>query len=94
MVAALSADRKTLLVSVVNATESEQAFDLNINGTQMVGAGKMLQLTGATPDAINRVGQTPQLAVKETAIGGSPTSITVSPISITLYEFPVAEGSQ
>jgi alpha-N-arabinofuranosidase len=94
MVAALSADHKTLLVSVVNATDSEQTFDLNITGTHLGSPAKALQLTGPTADAMNRVGQAPELAVKEAAIGNIPSTVTVSPISITLYEFPVAGEGQ
>jgi alpha-N-arabinofuranosidase len=94
MVAALSADRKTLLVSVVNATESAQTFDLKVTGVQPQGSVKVLQLTGPTPDAMNHMGKTPELAIKETSIGTIPSSITASPISITLYEFPVAGIAQ
>ncbi len=94
IVAALSADRKTLLVSVVNATDSERTFDLNISGSHLSGPAKMLQLTGPTVDAINRVGQAPQLAVRETSMESIPSLIAVSPISITLYEFPIAGAAQ
>jgi alpha-L-arabinofuranosidase len=38
MAAALSADRKYLTLAVVNATDSEQKFDLNISGARLAEA--------------------------------------------------------
>jgi alpha-N-arabinofuranosidase len=94
MVAALSADRKSLFISVVNATESEQTFDLDVTGAQMHGPARILQLTGSSADAANRVGQVLQLTVKESTAGDSSSSITVSPISVTLYQFPLVGAAQ
>ena len=94
MVAALSADRKSLLISVVNAIESEQTFDLAVTGAQMRGPARILQLTGSSADAANRVGQAPQLTVKESTAVDPSSEIAVSPISITLYQFPLAEVAQ
>ena len=94
MYAALSPDRKYLLVSVVNATESEQKFDLSVIGAHFAGPSTRWQLTGNSADAINRVGQTPQLAIKESSIDSAPASITVAPISVTIYRFPMAQAAQ
>ena len=91
MVAALSADHKSLILSVVNATESEQKFDLNIEGLRLAGQAKLLQLTGSTPESVNRVGQPAQVEVKESTLGDAPHSVTVAPISVSLYVFPVAD---
>lgn len=88
--AALSADRKYLLVSVVNATESEQKFDLSVTGAHVAGPSTLWQLTGSSTDAANRVGEPPQIAITEKAIGNAPSTVTVSPISINVYRFPVA----
>jgi alpha-N-arabinofuranosidase len=89
MVAAVSADHKNLLISIVNASETEQTVGLSITGSHPAGAAKTLQLTGPTANAVNRVGQPTQIAVKETTIDQLPSSVTVSPISITLYEIPI-----
>ena len=93
MVAALSADHKSLLLSVVNATEAEQTFAVNIAGAPLGGPAKILQLTGTTPEAINRVGKAPELVMKETAIENVSSTVSVSPISITLYELPVVAAA-
>ena len=72
MFAALSADKKFLIVSVVNATDSEQTFDLNVSGTRIAGPSTLWQLTGSTLDAADRVGQPPQVEIKEIPIGSAP----------------------
>ena len=91
MVAALSADRKYLTLAVVNATDSEQKFDLNISGAHLTGNLTLWQMTGKDLDAANHVGQKPQVEVKETAIGEAPATLSVAPISADIYRFPIAQ---
>jgi alpha-N-arabinofuranosidase len=91
MFAALSPDRKFLTVAVVNATESEQYFDLNVTGEHLSGNAMQWQLTGKELDAANRVDQPPQVAIKTTALGSPAKAITVGPISVNIYRFPVTE---
>ena len=91
MVAALSADRKYLTLSVVNATDSDQKFDLSINGARLTGNLTVWQMTGKNLDAANHVGQTPQVEVKETAISETPTTLSIAPISIEIYRFAIPQ---
>ena len=51
----------------------------------------MSQLTGDNLDAEDSVGKTPQVEIKETSAGNAPKSITVAPISVNLYRFPVTQ---
>jgi alpha-N-arabinofuranosidase len=94
MYAALSPDRKFLIVSVVNATETEQTVDLSVTGAHLAGPSTLWQLTAKSASALNRVGQEPQLATKESSIGNAPAAITVAPISVNIYQFPVAQPEQ
>jgi alpha-N-arabinofuranosidase len=94
MYAALSPDRKFLIVSVVNATESEQKIDLNVAGAHLSGASTLWQLTAKSVDALNRVGEAPQLAIKESSVGEVPSTIAVAPISVNIFQFPVAAAGQ
>ena len=89
--AALTPDRKFLTVAVVNATDSEQKLDLNVAGTQIAGPSTLWQLSGKSLDAVDRLGQTPEDEVKEIPIGNAPHSLTVAPISINVYRFPLAK---
>ena len=89
--AALSPDRKFLNIAVVNATDSEQKLDLNVTGVQLAGPSKLWQMTGKSLDAFDRVGQAPEVEARETPIGNAPHSLTIAPISINIYRFPVSE---
>ena len=91
MFAALSPDRKFLIVSLVNATETEQKLDLSVTGAKLAGPSTLWQLTAKSADALNHVGQAPQLAIKESSIGDVPATITVAPISVNIYRFPIAQ---
>jgi alpha-N-arabinofuranosidase len=89
--AALTPDRKYLNVAVVNATDSEQKLDLNFTGARIEGATTLWQITGKDLNAEDRVGQPGQVAIRKMPISGASKSITVAPISIDVYQFPVAQ---
>ena len=91
MYAALSPDRKYLIVSVVNATQAEQKVDLSITGAHLRGSSTLWQLTADKADAVNHVGQPAQLAIKQSSLGDAPATITIAPISVNIYQFPVVE---
>jgi alpha-N-arabinofuranosidase len=94
MVATLSPDHKYLTVAVVNVTDSEQKFDLNVTGARMTGSARLWQMTATSLDAANRVGEKPQVEVKEISLGAPTQAISVAPISINVYQFPVAQSTQ
>ncbi len=88
--AALTEDRKFLTIAVVNATESEQKFDLNVTGAQVAGPSTQWQLSGTSLDAENHVGQPQQVEVKEIALGSAPSTVSVAANTVSIYRFPVA----
>ncbi|MFP5230071.1 MAG: alpha-L-arabinofuranosidase C-terminal domain-containing protein [Acidobacteriota bacterium] len=94
MFAALSPDRKFLTLAVVNATGSEQKFDLSVTGASLSGKATLWQMTGSSLDAANHVGKPPQVEVKETSVGGTPGTLTVAPISLDIYRFPLSPAAQ
>ena len=91
MVAALSADRKFLTLAVVNTTDSKQKFDLSVIGLRLSGPSTLWRMTGKDLEAANRVGEAPQVVVKEIPIGNGSGTISVAPISIEIYRFPVSQ---
>lgn len=91
MIAELTPDHKFLTLAVVNATETPQRFELNVTGMQLAGDAVDWQMTGASPDAADHVGQKPQVAVKKVDLGPVPHEVTVAPISVNVYRFPVAQ---
>jgi len=94
MFAALSPNRKFLVLSVVNATESEQKFDLAVSGTRIAGPSTLWQLTGSTLDATDRVGQPPQVEIKEISLRNVPGTFSVAPISVNVYRIPVVQTTK
>ena len=90
MVAALTPDHKFLTLAVVNATETEQKFNLNVTNTRL-GPATLWQMTGSSLDAANHVGQPPQVEVKEIAMGNTSGSISVAPTSVNIYRFSVEQ---
>jgi alpha-N-arabinofuranosidase len=91
MVAALTGDRKFLTLAVVNATDSEQKFDFDVTGVHLTGNATLWRMTGKRLEAADKVGQAPEVEVKESAIGRTPTTFSVAPISVEIYRFAVAQ---
>jgi len=74
---------------VVNATEQKQDFDLRVAGMKLGDSGTLWKLTGGTLDAVNRVGQVAEVKVEESPTSSARGAITVAPISVNIYRFPV-----
>jgi alpha-N-arabinofuranosidase len=94
--AALSADRKTLAISVINPTETSQDCELNLLGVQPVGAARLWQLTApATVPAAPAVAGGrggfggPPATMAERSLSEAPRRISVTAASISVYEFVV-----
>jgi alpha-N-arabinofuranosidase len=78
-------------VAVVNATDSVHQLDLNVSGVKLAGSSTQWQITGKDLDATDRVGQPPQVELKEIAAGDVTRSLSVAPISINIYRIPVVQ---
>ncbi len=89
VVAALSPHRRHLNLAVVNATESVQPLTLHMLGARLTGKPTMWEMTGKNLDAANRVGHKPQVKIRKTLMDDVPTTLSVPPISVDIYRFPV-----
>jgi alpha-N-arabinofuranosidase len=87
IVAALTEDHKFLTIAVVNATDSEQKFDLNVTGCRLDARSTRWQMTGKDVDAANHVGEEPQVRVKQMEIGSVGRTLAAAPISVSIYQF-------
>jgi alpha-N-arabinofuranosidase len=85
--AALTADRRALMVAIVNPSEAPHTLQIGFDGFNAGGASRRWTLTGDTLEAQNRVGQTPEVAIAESTFDASARSLDLSPFSIGLYEF-------
>jgi len=92
--AALSADRKTMAVSVVNPTEAPQECDLTLAGVRASGPARVSPVTApvgaAPPPAVPRGPFSgPPATMAESSLPEPPRRITVPPASLTVYAFDV-----
>jgi len=93
VVAGLSPDRRSLRIAVVNATFKDQPLEIGLDGLKIRGGGKVWRLTGKDLDAANKVGQPPGVATREAKVPMLSRSLTVPPISTSIYEYPLRQGS-
>ena len=63
---------------------------IKVAGIRTRGRGKVWRLSGKDPEALNKVGQVPGINVSESAVPALQGSLSVPPISTSIYEFPVA----
>lgn len=91
MFAALTPDRKYLTLAVVNATDSERSFDLNVAGVRLEGEPILWQITGKDLQAADQVGQAPQATITKTTVSSPAHELTVAPISVSIYRFAVEQ---
>ena len=87
--AALSEDRKTLAIAVLNPSDSEQSIKLAINGAKLASAGKLWRMAPASIDATVQVGKKPEVQVEEQTLGALPNTVVVRPFSVNIYSYPV-----
>ncbi|MGA9658567.1 MAG: alpha-L-arabinofuranosidase, partial [Asticcacaulis sp.] len=88
--AALTKDRKALIVSVVNANEEAHELKLTINGVSPARTGRTWYLDAPGLDAQNVVGATQQVTIKEGSFDPRAATLKLAPASITLYEYRLA----
>jgi alpha-N-arabinofuranosidase len=89
VLAALSSDRKKLILSVVNPTEDSQEFTPQITGVKLRGRGTLSQIAAPSLTAINEAGKEPVVKIVETPQAALPEKVQVPPISVSVYEFEI-----
>jgi len=89
VLAALSADRKTFYLSVVNPTEEEQVLSPRIAGVKLQDQGKLWQIAAASVDASNETDKKPVVEIIEHGGQQLAGPLRIPPISVNLYEFGI-----
>lgn len=87
--AALTTDRKTLTLSVVNPTGEKQTLRLKIEGVTPTGRGQGWLLADSDPMAYNEPGQPPRVAIRDIPAQNVGETLAVEPYSVTLYALEV-----
>ncbi len=87
--AALSDDRKTLTIAVLNPSEGEQRLNLSINGAKLSTQGHLWRMAPSSVDATITVSQKPGVEVEEKEVTSLPDMVSIPPFSINIYSFAV-----
>ncbi len=87
--AALSEDRKTLTVAVLNPSDSEHRVKLLIKNAKLAGQGQLWRMAPASVDAAITVGQKPGVEVQQQEAVSVPDDTAVPPFSVNIYSFAV-----
>jgi alpha-N-arabinofuranosidase len=85
--AALTADKTTLTVAIVNPSEEGRSVSLGIEGATLNGRGQKWLLTGTDRWAHNAPGKPRQVDIVTASITGTAGRVEVPPLSVTLYWF-------
>jgi alpha-N-arabinofuranosidase len=88
-VAALTADRKTLTLAIVNPTESGQQIDVVFKGATVQNKGRFWRISSDDLTAANAPGMPPVVDIVESPLTETPGRLTVPKFSIGIYELPI-----
>ncbi len=88
--AALTADRKALVVAVVNATEQARSLTLGLEGFAAAAKGRCWWLKGSGLDAQNLAGKRPEVVIAEREFNTANKVLNLAPYAIELYRFEAA----
>jgi alpha-N-arabinofuranosidase len=86
--AALSADGRTLTVSVVNPSDRPQSLRLELRGVTLAGGGSVWRMAPGSATAANLVGREPQVRV-DRADASATEPLAIPAISVGVYAFPI-----
>jgi len=86
--AALTQDRKTLTVAVVNPSLKPVEIEFVVAGTKLAGGGTRWQIAGNNPMAFNDPGKPAVVSIEEAAVPGAAEKLSVAPCSVTLFALP------
>jgi alpha-N-arabinofuranosidase len=80
VVAAWTADRRTLTVAVLNPTDVEQPLQLGITGARLAGSGTLWRLASTREDA-------KKPTISSSAVAEIPSALVLPRFSVSIFEF-------
>jgi len=84
---AWSEDRRSLTISVVNPLERAVTLRIRLKGAVLRGKGRKWVISHRDPMSYNEPGKEPRVVIREEAAGPFDGSLSVAPLSVTLFEF-------
>jgi len=92
VIAALSADRKKLIIGAVNATYEPRDLMLNLGKLTVAATGTSWRLAGHSLDAVNKAGQAPAVTLQSEAAALDDGKLSVPAATTVIYEFDITGG--
>jgi alpha-N-arabinofuranosidase len=86
--AALTEDRRTLTLGVVNAMGEPMPLDLAFTGIALNGRGRLWRISGSDPQAYNDANSSP-VTIREEGVQDLGARIELPPYSVSLYRLDV-----
>jgi alpha-N-arabinofuranosidase len=87
--AALSEDRKTLTIAVLNPSDAAASMQLALNNVKLATVGTLWQMAPKSVNAVVTLGKPPEVTVDEHKLGALPATIDAPPFSVSIYSYPI-----
>ena len=87
--AALSADRRTLTIGIVNAQREAVEIELELHGARLGGGGTRWQIAGGGPEAFNEPARAPAVVIERARVTDVTDVLPVAACSVSLYALEV-----
>jgi hypothetical protein len=85
--AALTNDRKTLTVGIVNPTEREYEVPIEVGGVKLTGGGTLWRIADSDPMAYNEPGKEPRVKIEQTPLPAEVVrALKLPAYSVSIYE--------
>ena len=93
VVAALSSDRKTFVLSIVNPTQEAQELSARVAGATLGQEGKLWQIAAPSANAVNEPGKKLAVQILEYEQKTLPGTVQIPAVSVSVYQFNVSPSS-
>jgi alpha-N-arabinofuranosidase len=87
--AALTEDNKALTVAAVNPTQQPYEVTVDLRGTEVDSNAVLWRIAHSDPEAYNEPGEEPNVAIERAQITEIPSTVSLPPLSISLYKLPI-----
>ncbi len=87
--AALTDDKKSLTVAIINPTESAQQITLSFTGATPAAGATLYRMSPSDLNATITIGQPPSVKVDQSSLDTVPQTVSIPPFSVSIYDIPV-----
>jgi hypothetical protein len=87
--AALTNDRKTLTIAIVNPTDKEKTLPVELKNVKTSGRAKLWLISGSDPLACNVPGKEPKVTIEQKTAEDLSNKLKVPALSVSIYEFAI-----